>query len=72
MRVIMNTFWGHLAMAYLFMLAWSIPAFCGEPFKLSDYPPLGFAVFGGAGVTNQSGNAAHGSVHLGADFEIGN
>jgi sugar lactone lactonase YvrE len=29
-----------------------------------------FAVFGGAGATNPSGNAAHGSIHLGANFEI--
>jgi hypothetical protein len=29
----------------------------------------GFAVFGGAGVTNPS-NATHGSIHLGADFEM--
>jgi sugar lactone lactonase YvrE len=44
----------------------------GKLYKLSDFPPLGFTVFGGAGIANQSGNATHGGIHWGADFEVGN
>jgi hypothetical protein len=42
----------------------------GQGYESYDVGRVGGAVFGGAGVANPSDNAAHGSIHLGADFEM--
>jgi hypothetical protein len=43
--------------------------FCADDKYFFKPPQFHFALFGGAGLTDPSGNASHGSIHLGSSFE---